>query len=352
MAKAKKLPSGNWRVNLYIGKENGKRVYKSFTSPTRAEAEYEASKYRAGVKERSIPLNMSLGEAMDKYIEMKSNVLSPTTIREYKRCRNNDFKSIINEKLSNITQELIQISINELAAGHSPKLVRNAHGFLSAVFKVYNPYFILNTTLPQKKNNEIQIPSESEVTKMLIYVKDTVMEIPLYLAAVCGLRRSDICGLKWDCINLKKQTIRIKQARVKGEKNQVFDKGTKSRAGERTIRIYPFVIDVLSKEKNKDGYVTSLSGDAIYDRYDDILRNLNIQHYRFHDLRHYVASVMLSLNIPKKYIADYLGHETENMIDRVYGHIMKEKKSEVEDQLETYYTNLMQHETQQDNVKA
>jgi len=54
------------------------------------------------------------------------------------------------------------------------------------------------------------------------------------------------------------------------------------------------------------------------------------------------------MNIPKNYIADYMGHETENMIDKVYGHITKEKKSKVEDQLEEYYTNLMQHKKQHD----
>ena len=45
-----------------------------------------------------------------------------------------------------------------------------------------------------------------------------------------------------------------------------------------------------------------------------------------HDLRHYLVSVMLSLNIPKMYIADYVGHADEHMIDTVYGHIMASKK--------------------------
>lgn len=49
---------------------------------------------------------------------------------------------------------------------------------------------------------------------------------------------------------------------------------------------------------------------------------------------------MLSLNIPKKYIADYVGHETEDMIDLVYGHIMQSKKTSVEDLLNDYYSNV------------
>ena len=49
---------------------------------------------------------------------------------------------------------------------------------------------------------------------------------------------------------------------------------------------------------------------------------------------------MLSLNVPKKYIADYVGHETENMIDQVYGHIMASKKSSVQDQLQSYFSGV------------
>ena len=46
MAKAKKLPSGNWRVNQYIGKnKDGKRQYKSFTASSKKEAEYLAAEY-------------------------------------------------------------------------------------------------------------------------------------------------------------------------------------------------------------------------------------------------------------------------------------------------------------------
>ena len=44
MASAKKLPSGNWRVSLYIGlDEKGKRKYKSFTADTKKEAEFLAA---------------------------------------------------------------------------------------------------------------------------------------------------------------------------------------------------------------------------------------------------------------------------------------------------------------------
>jgi integrase len=352
MAKAKKLPSGNWRVNLYIGKENGKRLYKSFTAPTRAEAELMAAKYKAGVKECSAPNNLTVGEAIDKYIEMKSNVLSPTTIREYKRCRNNDFAGIIDTQLSKLTNNNVQICINDLSANHSPKFVKNAYGLLSATLKMYYPDFRLNILLPQKKKIDILIPSDEEVKKLIEFVKGKEEEVPIVLGAFCGLRRSEIVGLKWDCIDLKNNTITIKEARVRGENNEVVAKSTKTTQSTRTIKIYPFIAEILKKSRNDSAYVTNLSGDTIYNRYTRALELLGIQHYRFHDLRHYVCSAMLALNIPKNYIAAYLGHGSERMVDMVYGHIMKDKKNEFDKRLEDYFNSIMQHEMQHIDEKT
>ena len=50
---------------------------------------------------------------------------------------------------------------------------------------------------------------------------------------------------------------------------------------------------------------------------------------------------MIMLGIPVKYIADYLGHETEDMVNRVYGHIMADKKDEMFDRLASYYNGIL-----------
>lgn len=155
--------------------------------------------------------------------------------------------------------------------------------------------------------------------------------------------------MKWDCIDLKKNTITIREAKVIDENNNEIVKGTKSTAGKRTIKIYPFVANVFKKQADKTGYVTNLTGRAIYARFYRILKKINIKHYRLHDLRHYTVSVMLSLGIPKNYIANYMGHETEHMIDSVYGHIMSEKMSKVENEMQVYFSSLMQHEKQHEN---
>jgi len=139
--KAQKLKSGSYRFQVYAGKDaNGKPRYESFTHPDRKEAERQALQFKLHHKAVSRDsARMKLGEAMDKYIQMKDGVLSPTTVLGYKRQRRNYLQGIIDVPLRNLTQERIQREINAMAKTHSPKTVRNAHGFLSAVLTAYYP---------------------------------------------------------------------------------------------------------------------------------------------------------------------------------------------------------------------
>lgn len=84
MAKAKKLPSGSWRVQVFSYKDaTGKNHYESFTAPTKAEAEMIAAEFKAS-KDRKSKHDLTVEEAVNGYIQAKDGVLSPTTIREYR----------------------------------------------------------------------------------------------------------------------------------------------------------------------------------------------------------------------------------------------------------------------------
>lgn len=97
MAKAKKLPSGNWRVNQFICRnENGKQVFESFTAPTKKEAEYLAAEF--ALKNKKPREARTLGEAIDLYIASREGILSDTTIAGYQKIRRNDFQDIIDRK--------------------------------------------------------------------------------------------------------------------------------------------------------------------------------------------------------------------------------------------------------------
>ena len=209
MAKAKKLPSGNWRVLLYVGTdEAGKRMYESFTADTKSEAEFLAAEYKLKhPKEKRS--RITLGEAFDSYIESKSAVLSPSTLRSYKTIRRNYLKGLMDKPIDSIAQKDIQKALNEEALKLSPKTRRNINGLLYPVFKTYRPDFVLSVTLPQRGKKEIYIPEEETMKRLTRFAEGTSVELPLLLASQLGLRASEIAGLTYDCIDYEMKEIHI-----------------------------------------------------------------------------------------------------------------------------------------------
>jgi integrase len=341
MVKIERLPSGSYRARVHLG--GGK--YKSITGKDKKAVQLEAAQMEAEIEaqknQKSKPANpyaeMTLGEAMDKYISLKNAILSPSTIRGYDAIRRTRAPMLTAMRLSDITQEDVQRAINEDAVSHSPKSVRNLHSFLSAVLDVYKHDLHLDTTLPQRVKTHIDIPTQAEVDRLFEYFSGSEMEIPFSLAACCGLRESEICGLKWEHVDLERGKIEICEAIVPDKDGNYVVKGTKSESGQRTIRIYPYIREALERAERTNGHLTRLTPRTIYARFKAALKQLGMPDYRFHDLRHYLVSVMLSLNIPKSYIADYVGHADEAMIDRVYGHIMAERKTSIEDIMDEYF---------------
>jgi len=338
-----RLPSGSYRARVLIG--NNK--YKTFSGKDKKDVQLRAAQFEAERKTDKPDdpyAGMTVGEAMERYVEAKKNTLSPKTYREYTQLRRNSLKSLHDIKLADLTQEQVQIAVGEAAVDHEPKTVRNMHGLLSSALKMFRPDFTLHTKLPQKKKPDIIIPTESDVVALLAEVQGTDIDAPVHLAALCGMRMSEILGLRWDKIDFEKKTICVCAAKVRDIDNNIVLKGTKSTAGERTIKMLPAVETALRRAREAmpgSEFITDLKSNNIYDRYQKALKAVCDKHYTFHELRHYAASVMIMLGIPVKYIADYLGHETEDMVNRVYGHIMADKKDEMFERLATYYNGVL-----------
>lgn len=349
MPKAQKLPSGNWRVRVFTHADpDGKKHYKSFTAPTKKEAEYMASSfYLDKDASNSVTGDMTLRQAFERYISSVEGVLSPSTVNQYEQQMRCYLKDVMPMKLSNITNEVLQKAISKEAEHLAPKTVSNISGLLSTVLKTYHKNFRYDVTLPQKeKNDNVYIPTEEEIKRLLNYTENRKEKVyvPLLLAACFGLRRSEIVGLKWSNVNFNDHTIKIKQAIVRGRNNGKYEKGPKSYAGYRTLPMPEKLEQALleAKKHSTSDHVTTMTGDAIYDRFSRCLKELDIPHFRLHDIRHYNASIMLAMNIPNKYAAARMGHATEDMLKKVYQHIMEKKKTETDNQMIDYFNDFLE----------
>ena len=329
MANAKKLPSGSWRVRVYIGKDaTGREIYRSFTASTKKEAEYLAAEFAAKKKAPVTAVeDMRLADAYLKYIEIKQNTLSPATVREYLRAARCDFPELMSLRLSRITQAAVQSAVNIMAGNHSPKSVRNAHGLLSAVLRMYAPEIRLNTRLPQPKKAEIYVPTEQEVEKLIRLIRGTELEKAVLLAAFGSLRRSECCALMAD--DITGDIVHVTKAMVLNADKQWTIKQPKSKAGYRDIKLPPFVIERLVPAEN--GRIVNLAPVTVTDYFIDARRKFQLPHLRFHDLRHYQASILHAMGVPDKYIMERGGWSTDSTLKNIYQHTMSNKRRQVED---------------------
>ncbi len=350
MPTARKLPSGSWRVQVFdYTDENGKRHYKSFTcdNPKNAGkkiAENMATEY-ALTKETRSRTKKTFGQALKEYISMREPVVSPRTILNYKRLQDKDLKVLANIEINNITQEIIQDFVNNDAKVHAPKTVRDNHGLISAVIKQERPSFVLNTVLPRPVRPQLYIPSDDDVKKLIKLAAGTDLELPILLAAFGPMRRGEICAL--DTNNINGNIVHVCKNMVLAPDKTWVIKAPKSYAGDRFIDYPDFVAD---KWKNMSGKVTKLTPDNITTRFSRMLKSSGITHFRFHDLRHYSASIQHALGIPDAYIMSRGGWGNDGVLKNVYRHAMMGKTQEMNQIANTYFSS-MQHENATQKIK-
>lgn len=333
MANAKKLPSGNYRARVYAGIENGKKIYKSFTAPTKKEAERLALEYVETEKTKQI----SFGSALAEYIRMKEAVLSASTIREYKRSLKSNFSPICEIPVDNLSQKDVQIFINNLAVNHSPKTCRDVHALITAVLKIYRPNFKLQTTLPQKVRPALCIPSDDDIKRLLAFLENNNPNLynAVLLGALAPMRRSEICALLSE--DITGDTIHVSRAMVRDENGRWVIKSPKSYAGDRFITLPQFVI---KRFENKTGVLVPLTPTTITNEFIRTRKRLGLPPFRFHDLRHYGASMLHAMGVPDAYIMQRGGWGSDAVLKSVYRHALAQEQKAINDKINANFTEI------------
>lgn len=318
---------------------DGKKERKTFSCKERSgipDMRAKAAAWQAA-KDGSCAAEITFREAAYQYLELRKPVLSPSTMAGYEKIIRTSIGPISSKKICDITQRDIQLLVNKWVESElSYKTIANNHGFVHSVIKEFIPGITIKTRLPQKTVPNLYIPSDEDIRKLLKVVDGTDLEIPVLLAAFGPLRRGEICALSAE--DYRNGIIHVSHSLVRDSSGKWIKKAPKTKAGDR----YVCLPEQVAAKLPKSGPVTCLNPDQITLKFGKVLKTSELPHFRFHDLRHYCASIMHAMNIPDAYIIQRGGWETDKIMKRVYRHALAEKSTKTDEQVNAHFSGLLE----------
>lgn len=342
------LKNGKYKMTITIGVGiDGKQKRKAVTANSRQELMEKVAevrlKYKVGDYKKLIK-PMTFKEYALKLLEHKSLSISDSTKKNYKytlsKC-----KYISDIFINKITSEDINHLLLSLKEDVAPNTLKTIKSIIGSIFNAAldeeiitkNPLKGTIILTKGKRKVDLLIPTEDEVKKVLQIAKDYQKDTRnhsskwiyqfLLLAVASGMRRGELAGLKWSCINFDDNTIKVEeQATFTG-----MSKVLKTSSSYREIAIEPTVLEILKTVPHKDndkGYVfmqdytsagTLLTVITRYVRkiYDEAGLDKKLT---LHSLRHFHATQLIKNNINVKVVSKRLGHSSVQITLDAYVH--------------------------------
>jgi len=171
-----------------------------------------------------------------------------------------------------------------------------------------------------------------------------------YVEITVGMRRGEICALKWEDFNEKEKTLYIRRTCTRGESGEEIG-DTKTSTGKRIVRLPESTYQVLLRRKQTavtEWIFPSLldttkhvASSAAYQKLKSILKSNNLPNIRFHDLRHTMATHAIKHGVDAKTLSGILGHTNASFTLDTYTHVTSDMKKDAAKIVSGFLTDLI-----------
>ena len=351
-----------WEARITVGTDpgTGKQIQKSFTGKTQKEVREKMQAAAVDVNNGDYfePSRITLKSWVELWLKEYTGDKKYLTVKHYKaQCNSHIIPSLGAVKLSALTVPQIQAVYNRLLRdGLAPKSVRNIHGILTKCLSTAVKVGYLRTnpashvTLPKVEKKEIHPLTDDQVKQFLQIAGEDEYEILLKVILFTGLRESEAIGLTWDCVDLRKGTLKIckqlqkrpKQdggftfAPLKNDKTRILkparsvmvllERRWKEQAAQR-LQAGDLWEGWQNEEERKTALVfttmtgSNLSPQTVYNHYKKLAKRIGAPDSRVHDLRHTFATHALTSGVDAKTLSGILGHTKPSFTLDAYTHV-------------------------------
>ena len=371
----RKRSDGRWEARIIIGHKNdGSPMYKSAFAKTQKSALKQLHQLLDLYRDVDLTedCRMTLGEWMDKWLdEYMIFTVRESTLDSYRCLAENQVKRFIGEKqLSSLTTAELQkfyIKIKnegrvkptregsyELADSMVRKIHMMLHEALDTAVRerliAKNP--TIGTTIPKNNYPEKQVLGNEQLETFLEAIKHEEYWCDFfYVEVMTGLRRGEICGLKWSDIDFEDKKLRIERSVAVKKGGGVSIGETKTQTGTRNIFMPPSVAQVL--QQRKQTAITEwvfpafldpeqpIHPAAAYRKLKVILKHAELPMLRFHDLRHTFATHAMKGGVDAKTLSGILGHTNASFTLDTYTHVTSDMQKSASAVVGNMLKNIM-----------
>jgi integrase len=330
--------------------QEGTRVLKTFDRKKDADAYHDTVRQdvRRGIHTTpsKSPTVAEAGAAWIKRVEAEGRERG--TLAQYRQHVNLHILPRIGRlKLAHLTPARVEAFRDDLVANLSRPMARKVLTSLKSMLKVAKHAHVaadvsVGRSTRRERRLEVgrDIPSPGEVKRLIAATGDNPrMRALLLTAALCGLRASELRGLRWSDVDLKHSEVHVRQ---RADRYNAIG-APKSVAGTRTIPLAPEVMAALKvwrlacPKGELDLVFPSAVGTIQYHRNMlDTLAPVLVAagvvrggkpKYTLHAFRHFFASWCINRRadggreLPAKVVQGLLGHSTIVMTLDRYGHL-------------------------------
>ena len=338
------------KAKLIISVGSGKtrrRKSKVVTYNTKRELEQMHRRFEDEVRHNPF-IDTTVEELIDHYISNRKMCgLKATTERGYITAKDRIIPVMGDFIAREVTAYQVECFVAEMAKKYKSKTIRNTIGLLNSAYThalrtgqlSNNPCQYVS--LPKKNKPDIKVFSEHEMLAFFNALKSERIDykVAYELCLLCGMRRSEVLGLKESDINLafKCVTVAHTRHRVDGED---IEQDTKTEQSHRTLALPDVVVEdikVLIKSHDtkykhtdyliQDGFGHPMNPSVLTNHIHNIEDAAGLPRISVHGLRHTFASMLNNEGVDIARISRELGHSNLSTTLNVYTHVFGEASS-------------------------